>query len=189
MKIGIILGSIRKGRNGEAVANWVNEAAQQRAGAQYEIVDLADYDLDMFDSAVGPARAQGHYDNPKTQRWSDRISEFDGFIFVTPEYNHGVPGAFKNAFDLLALEWTRKAIAFISYGADGGVRAVEQWRQIVTMMEMVDVRQTVSLSMFWDFGPDGFSPLERRGQELVAVLGAVEAATAMTLAAKAIEAA
>lgn len=77
------------------------------------------------------------------------------YVFMTPEYNHGVPGAFKNAVDLLGPEWVGKAIGFVSYGSAEGVRAVEQWRQIVANFSMFDVRAQASLSNFTEFAPDG----------------------------------
>ena len=148
MKIGIVLGSTRPGRLGTEVAEWVAKQAIRRDAATYEIVDVAEYDLDLLDDPVVPGAADRGYANSKTRRWSSAVDELDGFVFVTPEYNHGVPAALKNAFDVLGPEWRRKAIAFVSYGADGGVRAVEQWRTITANMAMLAARSQVSLSLF-----------------------------------------
>ncbi|WP_324617852.1 NADPH-dependent FMN reductase [Mycolicibacterium diernhoferi] len=106
----------------------------------------------------------------QVRRWGQAVDACDGFIFVTPEYNHGVPGAFKNAVDSLGPEWFGKTVGFVSYGADGGVRAVEQWRQIVANMQMFDVRAQVALSLFSEFGPGGFTPAGRRPGELSVLL-------------------
>ena len=170
MRIGIIVGSIRDGRAGAGVGTWVAEQAAQRDDAQFELIDLKTFDVPLLTSATVPAAAKKQYESENVQRWSATIDACDGFIFVTPEYNHGVPGAFKNAVDSLGSEWFGKTVGFVSYGADGGVRAVEQWRQIVANFQMLDVRAQVSLSLFTEFGADGFTPLDRRAGELAGLL-------------------
>jgi NAD(P)H-dependent FMN reductase len=170
MTIGIIIGSIREGRAGATVAEWISEQAARRDGTQFEVVDLKAYDVPLLTAPVPPAAANRQYDSEKVRQWSRAIDACDGFIFVTPEYNHGVPGALKNAVDSLGPEWFGKPVGFVSYGADGGVRAVEQWRQIVANLQMLDVRAQVALSLFQEFGADGFNPLERRAGELDALL-------------------
>ena len=111
MKIGIILGSTRPGRNGKAVANWVYELASQRDDAEYELVDLIDYPLPHLDEAA-PA-IMGQYQGEHTKRWAEKIGSFDGFIMVTPEYNHSTSGVLKNAIDYLYNEWNNKAVGFV----------------------------------------------------------------------------
>ncbi len=181
MKIGIVLGSTRPGRLGTEVAEWVAKQAILREAAIYEIVDIAEYDLDLLDDPVVPGAANREYASDKTRRWSATVDELDGFVFVTPEYNHGVPAAMKNAFDVLSPEWRRKAVAFVSYGADGGVRAVEHWRGITGNLAMLDARAQVALSLFADFGDSGFTPLDRRTGELDALFDEVEALTRASL--------
>lgn len=178
MKIGIIIGSIRDGRNGKAVGDWVATQSQQRTDAEFELLDLREFDLPLLTSATLPAMADRKYDSANVTRWSAAVDACDGFVFITPEYNHGVPGGFKNAVDSLGPEWTGKTVAFVSYGADGGVRAVEQWRQIVANFQMLDVRSQVSVSLFNEFGADGFSPADRRGTELAGLLDQLIALTA-----------
>ncbi|WP_068426382.1 NADPH-dependent FMN reductase [Piscicoccus intestinalis] len=173
MKIGIIVGSIREGRAGTAVAQWVLERAQGRE-AEYEVLELADFDVPLLTSATVPGAANKQYDSPQVTAWSQAIDALDGYIFVTPEYNHGVPGAFKNAFDSLGSEWAHKPVAFVSYGADNGVRAVEHWRQIVANFHMFGVRQQVALSRFTEFGDDGLALLDRRDGELDTLFGQLE---------------
>ncbi len=148
-KIAIILGSTRPGRNGEAVASWVNGLAQKRTDAEFELVDLADYNLPLLDEAVPPAL--GQYQHEHTKRWAQKIAEFDGFVFVTAEYNRGIPAALKNAIDYLYAEWNNKAAGFVSYGGAGGVRAVEHLRGVMAEMQIADVRAQVSLSLITDF--------------------------------------
>ncbi|GAA3604432.1 NADPH-dependent FMN reductase [Marihabitans asiaticum] len=166
MKIAVILGSTRPGRVGEQVGRWVFEQVSGRDDAEYELVDLADYDLDLLNEPTVPGAAKRQYENEKTRRWSETIDAFDGYVFVTPEYNHGVPAALKNAFDVIFPEWTYKCVALVSYGSDGGVRAVEHWRQICANAQMHVVRGQLSMSTFTDFDGGTFTPQERRTKEL-----------------------
>ena len=148
-KIGIILGSTRPGRVGEAVAHWVHQTAAQRKDAEFELVDLLDYKLPHLDEALPPSL--GQYSQPHTQEWAAKIASFDGFVFVTPEYNHSTSGALKNAIDFLYAEWNNKACGFVSYGSAGGTRAVEHLRLIAGELQLADVRAQVALSLFTDF--------------------------------------
>ncbi|MFF5229391.1 NADPH-dependent FMN reductase [Dactylosporangium sp. NPDC000521] len=148
-KIGIILGSTRPGRNGEAVAKWVYDIASRRSDAEYELVDLLDYNLPHLDEAVPPS--MGQYAHEHTKQWSAKIAELDGFVFVTPEYNHSTSGALKNAIDFVYNEWNNKAAGFVSYGSAGGTRAVEHLRLIMGELQVADVRAQVALSLFTDF--------------------------------------
>jgi NAD(P)H-dependent FMN reductase len=148
-RIGIILGSTRPNRNGEQVAKWVYETASLRSDAEYELVDLRDYPLPHLDEPLPPS--MGQYQNDHTKEWSDKIASFDGFVIVTPEYNHSTSGVLKNAIDYLYAEWNNKAVGFVSYGAVGGARAAEQLRLISGELQMADVRQQVALSLLTDF--------------------------------------
>ncbi|MFC4030686.1 NADPH-dependent FMN reductase [Streptomyces polygonati] len=148
-KIGIILGSTRPGRNGEAVARWVTEIASQRTDAEFELVDLLDYKLPHLDEAYPPSMRQ--YTQPHTLEWASKIDSFDGYIMVTPEYNHSTSGVLKNAIDFLNAEWNNKAVGFVGYGALGGARAVEHLRLIAGELQMADVRAQVALSLYTDF--------------------------------------
>lgn len=176
MKIGIILGSIREGRAGESVAHWVVEQAAEREGATYELIDLKSFDVPLLTSATVPGAANKQYDDERVTRWSQTIDSYDAFVFVTGEYNHSVPGGFKNAFDSLGEEWADKAVAFVSYGAEGGVRSVEHWRQIVANFRMHGVRQQISLSLFTEFGENGAQPAERRADEIATLFDQLEEA-------------
>ncbi len=178
MKIGIIIGSVREGRKAESVARWVLEATRDRDDATYELVDLASFGVPVLTSGVVPAAAGRVYDSAAVTAWGEAIDAHDGFVFVTPEYNHGVPGAFKNAVDSLGPEWVGKTVGFVSYGADGGVRCVEHWRAIVANFHMLDVRAQVALSLFTDFGETGLTPIERRAGEIQTLLDQLVALTA-----------
>ena len=148
-RIGIIIGSTRPGRNGETVARWVYDIATKRGDAKFELVDIKDFDLPHLDETVPPSL--GQYTQPHTLRWAEKIASFDGYVFVTPEYNHSTSGALKNAIDFLYAEWNNKAVGFVSYGSVGGTRAVEHLRLVVAELQMADVRAQVALSLFTDF--------------------------------------
>jgi NAD(P)H-dependent FMN reductase len=149
LKIGIILGSTRPGRNGKAVADWVLDKAQARIGADYDLIDLADHPLPHMDEPMSPML--GQYAGEHTKAWAATIAPYDGYVFVTPEYNHSTSGVLKNAIDYLYAEWTNKAAAFVSYGSVGGARAVEHLRLICSELQIAHVRQQLSFSMFTDF--------------------------------------
>src|SRR5689334_1418140 len=173
-KIAIILGSTRPGRNGEAVAHWVLDRAKQRSDAEFELVDIAEYQLPHLDEAYPPA--MGQYTQPHTLAWAEKIASFDGFVFVTPEYNHSTSGALKNAIDFLFAEWNNKAAGFVGYGSVGGARAVEHLRLIAGELQIADVRASVHLSLAQDFENYSiFLPKEQHEQALTAVLDQVEA--------------
>jgi NAD(P)H-dependent FMN reductase len=149
IKLAIIIGSTRPGRNAEAVANWVYEIARQRNDADVELVDIQDFNLPLLDEPVPPS--MGQYSKQHTKTWAEKIDSFDAFVFVTPEYNHGPSGALKNAIDFLYREWNNKAAGFVSYGSAGGARAVEQLRLVMGELQVADVRAQVMLSLFTDF--------------------------------------
>lgn len=149
LKIAVILGSTRPGRNGKAVADWVLDRAVARHGVDYELVDLADYPLPHFDEAIPPS--MGQYQGDHTKAWAAKIAGYDGYIFVTPEYNHSTSGVLKNAIDYLYGEWNNKAAAFVSYGSLGGARAIEHLRGIASELQIAHVRQQLSFSLFTDF--------------------------------------
>jgi NAD(P)H-dependent FMN reductase len=148
-RIGIILGSTRPNRNGEQVAKWVYDIATRRDDAEFELVDLRDYPLPHLDEPLPPS--MGQYQNEHTRQWANKIASFDGFVIVTPEYNHGTSGVLKNAIDYLYAEWNNKAVGFVSYGSVGGARAAEHLRLVAAELQMADVRQQVTLSLLTEF--------------------------------------
>jgi NAD(P)H-dependent FMN reductase len=157
LKIAIIIGSTRPGRNGQAVAQWTYDIARKRTDAEFEVVDLAEFKLPLLDEAAHPAR--GQYAHSHTRAWSAKIAAFDGYVFVTPEYNHGVNGALKNAIDFLHQEWINKAAGFVGYGAALGARAIEQLRLVMGALQVATVTAQVGLSLFTDFeGLSVFKP-------------------------------
>ena len=149
LRVAIIVGSTRPGRKGEAVARWVYEIASSRGDAEFELVDIKDYDLPLLDEPLSPLL--GQYSNHHTKVWSTKIASFDAFVFVTPEYNHATSGALKNAVDYLYKEWNNKAAGFVGYGGAGGTRAVENLRLVMGELMVADVRAQVALSLHTDF--------------------------------------
>jgi NAD(P)H-dependent FMN reductase len=149
IKMAIVVGSTRPGRKAEVVARWVYEIAKKRGDAEFEVVDIKDFNLPLLDEAMPPI--MGQYSQPHTKEWAAKIASFDAFVFVTPEYNHGTSGALKNAIDFLYREWNNKAAGFVGYGGVGGARAVEQLRLVMGEVLIADVRAQVALSMHDDF--------------------------------------
>lgn len=166
LKIGIIIGSTRPGRVGPQVGAWVAEHAKAD-GVEFELIDLHDYALPNLDEAL-PA-GYGQYNNEHTKKLASKIGEFDGYIFVTPEYNHSLPGSLKNALDFVGAEWNNKAAAIVSYGSMGGVRAGEHLRQILAELQVADVQKHVMFSIFTDFENfSTFTPADMKVGELQA---------------------
>jgi NAD(P)H-dependent FMN reductase len=174
LRVAVITGSTRPGRNNEAVARWVYEIAGRRADAEFELVDIADHDLPLLDEPMSPM--MGQYTKEHTRAWSAKIASFDAYVFVTPEYNHSTSGALKNAIDFLYGEWNNKAAGFVSYGSAGGARAVEHLRLIMAELMVATVRAQVMLSLFTDFeNYSVFKPDPRHEAEVNTMLDQVVA--------------
>ncbi len=151
MKIGIISGSVREGRNSEAVTQWIHDFAVNRndEGVEYEIVELADYDLPLLGSKLSEDRQAAA--GAAIQAWSEKMASFDGYVFITPEYNHALGGALKNALDYLKPEVANKAAAMVGYGSLGGARAHEDMRSILGELSVASVHTTTNFSLMTDF--------------------------------------
>jgi NAD(P)H-dependent FMN reductase len=145
----IIVGSTRPGRKADTVARWVHDIAARREDATYEVVDLCGYTLPHLDEPA-PHRT-GRYTRTHIHAWAQKISSFDAFVFVTPEYNGSIPGVLKDAIDFLYAEWNDKAAGFVGYGIQGGVRAVGHLRQILSDLAVIGTRSTVALTFAEDF--------------------------------------
>ena len=139
---GIILGSTRPARVSPQVGKWIKELADKRGDANYEIVDLADYNLPFLGDPSGVQQVAA---------WAKKIASLDGFVFVTAEYNHSITGVLKNALDSARAEWYNKAAGIVSYGSSGGTRAAEHLRGILGELQVADVRTHPALNMFTDF--------------------------------------
>jgi NAD(P)H-dependent FMN reductase len=168
LNIAIILGSTRPNRVGGIVANWVYDTAKKHGDASFELLDLAEVALPLFDEGLPPAA--GVYTKQHTRDWAAKIASFDGFIFVTPEYNHSIPAALKNALDFVYAEWNNKAAGIVSYGAASGIRAAEQLRLILGELQIATVRAQVTLDSYRDFEDFyDFKPTEQHVEALRAM--------------------
>ncbi|MCM3668057.1 NAD(P)H-dependent oxidoreductase [Mesobacillus maritimus] len=143
LKIGIVLGSTRQGRVSPQVAEWVKGIADKRTDAEFEIVDIADYNLPFLGTTDGT--------EPGIAAWNEKLASLDGFVFVVQEYNHSITGALKNAIDFAREAWYNKAAGIVSYGSTGGARAAEHLRGILGEVKVADVRTHPTLSLFTDF--------------------------------------
>ncbi|MCD9880256.1 NAD(P)H-dependent oxidoreductase [Streptomyces sp. NR30] len=157
--MGIILGSTRPGRRGEPIASWVLDTARAHGGADYELIDLAQHGLGTLDEGGNPTHQQ--YGHPHTRDWSALIDDFDGFLFLVPEYNHSFPGALKNALDHIYREWNDKAAGIISYGGwAAGVRAAEALRLVLAELQVATVRAQPAVALIPAFATGAFIPAE-----------------------------
>jgi len=149
LNIKIILGSVRQGRFGDKPAEWIATLAKEKEGLSVELLDLRDYALPMFQEATSPANIKGEYESQEVNRWAEKIAEADGFIIVTPEYNHGYPSSLKNNIDYLYKEWGNKPICFVGYGSTGGARVIQQLRQVAIELQMAPTRNSVHIISPW----------------------------------------
>ena len=134
MKIELIIGSTRPGRVGPQIAIWIVDNLPKKSGIDYEIVDIKDWDLPIFDEAVLPSINQ--YQHEHTKAWGAKVREADAYIWLTPEYNAGYPASLKNAIDYLYREWQNKPLMIVSYGIGGGTSASAQLRQVAERLKM-----------------------------------------------------
>jgi len=149
IKIFVIIGSIRPNRFGDKPAQWIVEALKKQQDVEVELIDIRELQLPMFDEPVSPASNKGEYVHPEGVAWAKKVAEADGFVIVTPEYNHGYPPSLKNALDYVYYGWNKKPVGFVSYGGiSGGIRAVQQLRQVVIELQMVPIRGGVYIPFF-----------------------------------------
>jgi NAD(P)H-dependent FMN reductase len=144
-RIAIIVGSTRETRFADKPAQWIRDLAARRGDLEVEIVDLRDHPLPFFDETRSPA--YGAPESPEGRRWGETIARFDGYIFVTPEYNRSIPAVLKNALDYAYHEWNRKPAAFLGYGPVGATRAVEQLRLMAVELQMAPTRAGIHIQM------------------------------------------
>lgn len=148
LKLQVIICSTRPGRIGPSIANWFYNFANENSAFDCELVDLADFDLPVYDEPKHPRMQQ--YENEATQAWSNTVARADAYIFVLPEYNFFPPPSFVNAIDYLFNEWNYKPCSFVSYGGvSGGLRAVQVAKQLVTTVKMMPIPESVTVQMPW----------------------------------------
>lgn len=153
VKIQVIMGSTRQGRFVEQPARWIFEKLKKREDVDAELIDLRDWPLPFFDEPVSPGTMimlKKDYVNELGKKWAMKIGEADGYLIVTPEYNHGYPAVLKNAIDYVYNEWNNKPVGFLSYGGSaGGTRSVQQLRQVAIELQMMPIRNGVHIPMYW----------------------------------------
>lgn len=168
-KIAIVTGSTRPGNVNTGVAQWVLAQAQLRGDADYELVDIADFNLPLLDEPF-PAAYQ-NYQNDHTKAWSAKINEFDGFVFIAGEYNHSVQPALANALSYLNAEWANKAAGIVGYGSAMGARAAEHLRGILSELQVAHVQKTGLFSLFTDFKDfSEFAPTDLQAESITPML-------------------
>lgn len=148
MKIQIIVGTTRQGRFSEKAASYILQEAKKRKEFDVELVDLRDYPMPFFDEPVSPKMFEmmkHAYTNDVVKKWLKKVSEADGYIIITAEYNHGYPAVLKNALDFGYKEWLKKSVGFVSYGNSGGARSIEQLRQVVIELGMISISSAVQI--------------------------------------------
>jgi NAD(P)H-dependent FMN reductase len=144
--ISVIVGSTREGRFSEKPAKWIWQQLKKRDGVDARLLDLRDYPMPFFDQATPPAMpGRAPYTNEVVRRWTAAISQSDGFVFVTPEYNYGTAAVLKNAIDWVYPEWNRKAAGFVSYGSAMGARSVQQLRETAIELQLAPIRSSVHI--------------------------------------------
>lgn len=173
LKIGIIIGSTRDGRVSVDVAEWVKSFTEGHSEAEFELIDIKDYDLKEF-NMLPPGMLNREYNDENITRWSQKIDELDGFIFVTPEYNKNITPSLKNAIDHLGPEWSNKAASSVSYGSTLGVGATFALRQTLSNLGVAIVPAFGALSIFTDFeNMSTFKPGDHHNDSIQAAIDGV----------------
>lgn len=145
MKVHVLNASVRKGRVTERVAAWVAAEAKKVEGFEVEIVDLANYELPLFDEAVSPQYNPDRKPEGVVKKWLDKLNEADAFIIVSPEYNRTIPGPMKNAMDYVAFEFAKKPVALVTHGSVGGAFAMSNYRVALPQMHAITIPEMVMI--------------------------------------------
>lgn len=177
MRVAIILGSTRDGRLGERVAKWVLSQAREMDGWEVELVDLREINLPLYHDETQPPDMAGNYLDPAVGAWSRRIAQAEAFIFVTAEYNHGLPAPLKNAIDWLYPEWANKAAGIVSYsnGYGGGIRATEMLRLVLATVGIATTQTATNVARAQDnFTPAGVATTDHFAGMLARMLGQLD---------------
>ncbi len=161
LKLHTVIASTRPTRVGPTIANWFHGVAEGWDGFDAELIDLAAFDLPVYDEPKHP-RFQD-YAHDHTNAWSASVAAADAFVFVTPEYNYMLPPALLNALNFVYAEWNYKPVGFVSYGGiSGGLRGVQTAKLMATTLRMMPIMEAVVIPMVGaSIGTDGeFTPNE-----------------------------
>jgi NAD(P)H-dependent FMN reductase len=149
-KVKVILSSVRTGRAGKSIADWVMKKSEEYDGdLDFELIDLKEVNLPFMDEPV-PAMMSDEYVNEHTKKWSEMMKSADALVIVTPEYNHGYPPSLKNAFDFLYNEWKDMPVAFVGYGGGGATDSIRQMREIIAFLGMKALDDQVTIGQIWE---------------------------------------
>ena len=149
-KVKVIIGSVRTGRLGKPVADWIMRQAENYHGKlTFELVDLKDVNLPFLDEPV-PPKISDDYVHEHTRKWSQMMKEADALIVVTPEYNYGYPPVLKNAIDFLYNEWQDMPVALVGYGGAGATKAIRQLREVMKAVGMKVLDYQVTIEQIWE---------------------------------------
>lgn len=132
MKLAVITGTSREGRLTPRQSKWIIKTAAKMEGIDVEHVDLKDYPMPFFNEPISPRYNPNRTIDPGAQKWLDKIADFDAYVFVTPEYNHSIPGELKNVFDYMTWELVHKPAAVASHGTVGGARAALVLKEVLS---------------------------------------------------------
>lgn len=145
MKLAVVVGSTREGRQTLKQATWVANTATQDEDIEVEIVDLKDYPMPFMEEPISPRYNPNRQIDPRVKKFLDKVNEFDAYVFVTPEYNHSIPGVLKNAFDYITWELQRKPAAIVSHGTMGGARAAMHLKEVISEARAVPIPNFVAM--------------------------------------------
>jgi len=148
LKILVIVGTVRQGRNGRKVADWyLSEARKAAPEVQFELLDVAEWKLPLFDEATPPAY---HQYSPLQDKIAEKIASADAFVVVTGEYNHSIPGSLKNFLDYVVAEWNHKVAAFVGYGGAGAIRAIGHLIQVFSFLGVATTKDRITINAIWE---------------------------------------
>jgi NAD(P)H-dependent FMN reductase len=140
-KIAVIIGATRQGRQTDKLAKWT--AAELTKHAEVETLDLRDFPMPFMDEPISPRYNPERSPDAQTKKWLDKVAEFDGYVFVTPEYNRSTSAVLKNAIDVLDYQLENKPVALIGHGSSGGAQAIANLRMALPGVGAVTVPQAL----------------------------------------------
>ena len=172
--IKVILGSTRPNRFSEYPGKWMFDLLRKRTNVDVEMLDLRDYPMPFFNESITPSSKKEEYTHEAVVRWTKKIREADGFIFIAPEYNRGPSAVLKNALDYVHAEWQKKPVGFVAYGSVGGARSVEHLRLSTIELQMAPISKAVHIQSPWTLRdetggakPDAFKSYENNAEMLI----------------------
>lgn len=154
MKLGVIVSTVRQNRQTLKQAKWAAKTARQQTGTEVELIDLAEYPMPFFAEPKSPRYNPDRDIDPTAQKWLAKMAEQDAYIFVTPEYNHSIPGVLKNAIDYMDWQMVRKPAAIVSHGTAGGARAAMHLKEIISESKALPIQPSVALAHMSDLIDD-----------------------------------